>query len=406
MKIMLVSLFDVTPVDETRPMRYLSMANVFIENGCSVEYLSNTFRHATKKNRVSSSQIITSPNGLRTTYLKSASYRSNTSAKRFVSHLVFAFYLRKYVNSLSSSELPDVIVSAMPPLIVNLVLQKWSKGKGIKFILDVIDPWPDVLKKFIPQWLHIFLFPYSLMTKKIVSEASGITSISNEYINWAKSYHSNSAYLKSHVAYPSIDLKTYQDLLEKNNHIDIRKSSETLNIVYAGNFGKSYDLPCILAAAEWFNNNYPGKTRFLLAGLGFYETLVKEYAVRCQNIEYFGRVGYEQLLELYSNSHLGLAQYRHEATQTFTYKFFDYLGAGLPLLNSLKSETWGLIENEGLGFNNSPGDYLGLAKNIEKFFDKKLLESYSNKSLHYTEVHGNSTVVYAGYLSFIHTLEN
>lgn len=405
MKVFLVSLFDVTPVDKTRPMRYLSMAEVFIQHGLKVEYISNTFRHATKRPRVPSTQSVISGNGLKTTYLGSWHYKSNTSILRFISHSVYAIQLFKYLKSIDKDDIPDIIVSAMPPLFSNLVLQNWARRNNVKFYLDVIDPWPDVFLHFLPKRIRglakIMLTPHQLISKRLLDNATGVTTISKAYAEWAKSRSSKKEKLNTFIAYPSIDQEDYLQRLKSHDFIKYRAGSKTLNIVYAGNFGVSYDLPCILKAAKWFNDNYPGKTRFLLAGAGHYEPLVKRYVGEIPNVEYYGRVGFDKLMELYAQSHLGLAQYREIATQTFTYKFFDYMGSGLPLLNSLESETWQLIEDEQLGLNNKPGDFLKLAENIELFMNREFLNKHVQRVFDFTNSYGNSKVVYSEYLFFL-----
>ena len=148
----------------------------------------------------------------------------------------------------------------------------------------------------------------------------------------------------------------------------------------------------------------PGKTEFYIAGLGGQLELVKEYEAKYSNLKYVGRLDFEELMSLYSKCHLGLAQYAAGATQTVTYKLFDYLGSGLPILNSLDSEIWGMIEKNKLGLNNEVGNPFELAENIKFFMHADKLVKYSSNALRYTAKFGDNKKVYKDYVDFLKSL--
>jgi glycosyltransferase involved in cell wall biosynthesis len=401
MKIWIVSLYDPTEIDNTRPMRFLSLAHKSVELGHDVTYFSNTFRHATKKNRFETQTIINHTNTYRTIFVKSSPYKKNLSIGRLYSHFLYANNIIKCFNNLNTK--PDIIISALPPLLTNYKITKWSSKKNIPFVLDIIDPWPEVFTHFVPNYLKsllkLLLLPFSYQLKVILKKSLGVVSISNQYINWSKKYiFTNDK--KNAVFYPSIPFLEYQSIISKSN---ISKNNK-LKIIYAGNLGLSYDLPCILNAAKILEERYPGKTEFIVAGSGHFESAVRKYQENYSNLIYLGRIGYNDLLEQYANSDLGLAQYPTGATQSITYKFFDYLGAGLPILNSLQSEMAELTTKYKVGLNNNPGDFNQLANNIEFFFNQNNLISYKENSLNLTKEQGDNNKVYKLYTVFLENL--
>src|SRR5690606_3495881 len=181
-----------------------------------------------------------------------------------------------------------------------------------------------------------------------------------------------------------------------------QKDKNKIKIIYAGNLGIAYDIPCILEAVREINRRHPNKTEFIIAGVGHYKKLVEKFQNENKNLTYLGRIGYDDLLYHYALSDLGLAQYSKGATQSVTYKFFDYLGASLPILNSLQSEMAQIISDNRIGLNNEPSDSEMLVKNIEKFLnDPSLLKEFKSNALNFTKESGDNAVVYKKFSSFL-----
>jgi hypothetical protein len=397
-KIWILSLYEPTLVDNTRPMRYMSIADALNKNGVEVTYFSSTFRHANKHVRFEAQTEMFDEQGVKTVFIQSPGYTKNLSRARIKAHKVYTENLMKYFRESESK--PDLILSAFPPIDTPLEVSIWAKEKGIPFVFDIIDPWPDVILRVLPDKLKtfglFFIGNYNKKVKRLIQNANGIVAISNQYIDWVKTKQAGT--YKTAAFYPTVPFKEVQQKLSRIE----RKDSDKLRIIYAGNLGIAYDIPCILKAAEKLESDHPGKTHFAIAGVGDHEGLVKEYASRLGNIVYLGRIGYDDLLVQYANTDLGLAQYSKGATQSVTYKFFDYLSAGIPILNSLKSEMWELIDEKSIGANNLQGDYDTLAKNITSFHvDKNKFELYRSNALNFTAEKGDNEVVYKAFAEFL-----
>jgi len=394
MNIWIVSIFDTTRFDNTRPMRSEGIANSLLERGHKVTYISSNFRHSTKKYRTLVSNTIQNEENLKTIYLKTLSYSRNISFKRFYSHFAYALELRKFLKQ--KNDKPDVIVSALPPIFLNFILARWCKENSVKYYVDIIDPWPDVFLKFVPKkinYLAKYIFsPYKLFLRNILKNSSGYLAISNEYISWANSIRPNS---NSYCCYPAIDTQAYHEMIEAYK---IKKSKSVLNVVYAGSLGASYDIPTILKAAEILHSKFPEKIKFHIAGAGQYQSQIEQYIQNHTNLKFYGRLNYSDLLKLYAECHVGLSQYREGATQSVTYKLFDYLGAGLPIINSLQSEMKSIIEVEKVGKNNLPGDYNGLANHIIEFLEVDTLLEMQKNATEVANKFGNIKTVYTSFI--------
>ena len=82
-------------------------------------------------------------------------------------------------------------------------------------------------------------------------------------------------------------------------------------------------------------------------------------------------------------------------------KLFDYLSAGLPILNSLLTEMGDLIRDNLLGLNNEPGNEEELYQNIVKLIEHpELVSEYSENGVEFTKEYGDNSRVYLKMLSF------
>ena len=89
-----------------------------------------------------------------------------------------------------------------------------------------------------------------------------------------------------------------------------------------------------------------------IAGFGKFETLVREYAERCDNITFFGRTEYSQTLEIESESDIMLAIY-DPAVPNHSYaapnKFYEALMLGKPLVMCRGTGFSDLVEEQNFG---------------------------------------------------------
>ena len=403
MNIWLISAFDPTPIDNIRPMRFLGIAEAAINKNHKLTFFTSTFKHNTKQHRYKKNTNLLINDNYELVFINSSAYKKNISFKRMMAHLDFA---NKLLEAIKKREKPDAILISLPPLSTVDKICTWAKLNNIPVIVDIIDPWPDVFLKPLPKsfkWIgNLLLFPFHLKLKRSFKNCSGVTAISNQYIGWAMPYLNKNSLTA--VFYPAIQFKQLKEELMKLENT-IVKNTGKLRIIYAGSLASSYDIKTILNAAQILNKRYPFKTEFAIAGKGYQEEMVKEKTKMLPNVIYLGWLDQNQINKEYYLSDLGLAQHVKNATQSVTYKLFDYLGAGLPILNSLQSEMVNIIENNKVGLNNLPGDAEMLASNIESFLlDKELLKRYKRNALEYTANFGDSAIVYDKFVQFIETV--
>lgn len=400
MNIWLISIFEQTPVDNVFSTRFICIADAAIKRGHDVTFFASTFKHNTKNQRYSNTTIVPVNDKYRLVFIKSLGYKKNISAKRLYSHHVFSKHLLK---ELEKSNKPDVIFMAFPSISIAYEITKWAKQFHIPVIVDIIDPWPDIFRKNmkgIPLKLQdLILAPMIARVKSIFKKASAVTAISHQYINWARGYYPQLS--QTDCFYPAVQLKQVQNQLAVIGS-KVTKDISKFRIIYAGSLASSYDIPTILKAANILEDKYPGKTEFIIAGAGPHAVAVNEYAEKNTNLKYLGRLAKHDLMKEYFLSDLGLTQHIKGATQSVTYKLFDLLACGLPIMNSLESEMKDIILDNKVGLFNAPGDAVCLAANIEYCLTNKIeYEAMRQRAVELTARLGDADVVYENALGFI-----
>ncbi|WP_138429456.1 glycosyltransferase family 4 protein [Fodinibius saliphilus] len=399
MNIWTISLFDPTPYDNVGNLRFIQIANAAIKGGHQVTHFTSTFRHTSKKQRFNKDTTLPIEPGYSVEYIRSKGYKKNISIKRIFAHRDFA---QQLIDSLAGRHKPDIIFISMPPIVSAARVVEWASENDIPIVVDIIDPWPDSFIKDVPNALkplsRVFIQPFYNRVRGVFRNADAVTSISNGYLDWAKSQCKTIRQTK--CFYPAQDLEAIQSKIEDFKKTESR-NEEVLRIIYVGSLGSSYDIPAIVKASEIMDKKHPGQTEFIVAGVGPQSEIVEEYQKKLGNLQYLGWISDEELIRQYFLSDLGLIQHKNNFTQTVTYKLFSYLSAGLPILNSLQSEMADIISENNVGLNNMNGDYKKLVKNIEYFlYNRDQLQLYKQNAIALTKEKGDSNSVYGEMIAF------
>jgi glycosyltransferase involved in cell wall biosynthesis len=399
MNIWLISIFENTPIDDVFSSRFISIAQQALKRGHNVKFFSSTFHHKKRAQRFKKRTQIQYRDHYELIFVKSIAYKKAVSVGRLWSHYRFS---KKIIKELNRHPRPDVILLAFPPINLAFEVGRWAKLHKVPLIMDVIDPSPDDFDKAIPERINFMknflLAPFRYRLKKTLPNLSGLTALSNQYIKWANKYYHKIP--RSACLYPAADMDMIQGHLSKWQE-EVKKDYSNFAVIYAGSLASYYDIPCILNAAEILADRNPN-IKFKIAGTGFQKNLIESYCSKYNNLTYYGRLPREKLMKEYYLSDVGTIQHIEGATQSVTYKLFDLLSAGLPILNSLESETKDLIIDNKVGLHNAPGDADTLAKNIEFLYENRdILEKYKQNGLELAKKKGDTKQVYPRFVDFM-----
>ena len=310
-------------------------------------------------------------------------YKSNISVKRIWSHLVFAKRVNEYLHSLD--EKPAVVYCTMPTSSSAYVCAKYCKKHGVKFVIDVIDLWPDSLLPLVKgkAFIKALLFPWSYLTRYAYKSADVIMGESVKYANEAKRFNAKA---ELYPIYLGIDTKII-DKVKSDKPVFLDKPKDEIWIAYAGSLGVSYDFNALLDAVKSIHGRYKYKLWFVGDGVRHDEiaNYIREAGL---NAEITGFLSYEQLLGHLSYCDIAINIFRANTKVVYSYKFNDYVAMNCFVLNSLEGETADMVDKYQIGrnfnFTDKPlstvledtlqhwDEYKGWKLHHQKLIDEKL----------------------------------
>ena len=87
------------------------------------------------------------------------------------------------------------------------------------------------------------------------------------------------------------------------------------------------------------------------------------------NVIILGSLEFSELVVYYNVCDLGLSLYKDGSPVIIPVKIYDYLAAGLPIINSLRGELEHLLKENHAGVNYKSGDKFSLANTVLSLSD-------------------------------------
>jgi glycosyltransferase involved in cell wall biosynthesis len=364
-----------------RPMRAMNLSNALIAKGHQVVLWSSDFDHFSKKHRTGKTSTIQYSENLEIRVIASRGYKSHVGLSRLFDHAQLAFNLRK---ELKSQTPPDVAFVGYPPIETAWVMTNWLTKKKIKFLLDVKDAWPDVLLRAFPTKLQFFarvaLSPYFLISAHTFRNATGLSSVTQPFLDWClkKAKRSQSAAdIVAPLTAPELivsedELKTANRWLDELGITD----SEIVRGSFVGTINSAFNFEPILMAAK------STSVQFVIAGDGPFANALRSRIQDLPNVIMPGWISQTQSKALANRSTFMLAPVKalDDFSMSIPNKFYDAMAHGLPIFTSITGVAKDLIEKEGIGICYSDSDIGEFEASLKKlsFSDEAFLKMSNN----------------------------
>ena len=279
--------------------------------------------------------------------IRTLAYSKNVSAQRLLSHIIFAIKAAKTLKTLK----PDLVYMAVPPNSVTLFAMKVARKMKCKIIIDIVDLWPES-------------FPASPKIKSLLWPVLKI---------WRKFRDDRLIYADALM----FECGLYKDYLEretivhKNPHvIHLAKEGKnnpnpdflschnaTLNLCYLGSINLLMDIDLVVKVLKEVSQQRELMLHIIGVGdkKGYF--LAELSKAKIDFIDYGAIYDEVEKNKIMSFCDFGINLYRDNTMIGLTYKSIDYFAAGLPLINSIRSDTWHFVENDGVGINCNKDTY-------------------------------------------------
>lgn len=270
----------------------------------------------------------------------------------------------------------DVIYVWHPPLTVGVAAWIFAKLKGIPFVYDVQDIWPDfvVLSGMMKEGTIVRVlrrlekFVYSKATQLIVGTNTAKQNLLGKSVDT----------VKISVLPNWIDEELFEDLSETQRNAARKKLNweEKFVFLFAGNIGIVQGLETILGAAEILKHNQ--HIRFVFVGDGTDKARLTKLLVekKLENVEFLGRKPLEEMPELMSAADCLLVHLKDSGLSQYVIpsKIMAYLASGKTILIAMNGIAAELVLNAEAGFVCEPENPSKLADEMVKISALKELE--------------------------------
>ena len=341
-------------------MHYL--AGRFAENGFSTELITSDFQHWEKAHRTQETiRAAREQAGFAITFLHEPAYSRNVDPKRILSYRVLARNLKNYL----STRQYDAVYTLIPDNHVAAVAGEYAKSRGIPFIVDIEDLWPEAMRMVfdVPVVSDALFSYFTVNAKKAYSLADAVVGSSDSYRDEPKKYGIEVPLQKT--VYVGNDLAQFDKAVAENaGRID--KPEGDFWLIYAGTIGASYDLATLVRAADLIAEKGIGNIRTLILGDGPQRAELEALAASSKaDIRFTGFLPFEEMAAYLSRSDITVNSLVAKAAQSIVSKIGDYLAAGIPMINTgLDREFCEKVVSDGFGVNVKPEDPAALADAI------------------------------------------
>jgi glycosyltransferase involved in cell wall biosynthesis len=263
-----------------------------------------------------------------------------------------------------------IVLLTSPPFIACCLASWAARIRRIPYVFDVRDEYPEVFitsgllreKSILGRVLLALersVYNHALM---VCSVTEGICSRINDKLTSVKK--------KAVLLRNGFDADRFKPSTEKEN---------ILTIIFHGNIGKFQDPELILLLATKAQDaKIP--VQFKIIGWGNNDTALKKNIP--SNVEYMGMLDYENVPDVISKAHLGISCRSNDliSKNSFPVKLYEYIGVGIPMIVTPRSEAGNFVEKHAIGFQFDPEELDAILAKILLFTsDRQALQKLSSR---------------------------
>ena len=394
---------DVAMPGEKGLGRLYYFSELLSANGFDVDLITSDFQHWEKSYR-SEDRKSDARNAapFRVTFLHELAYTKNVEPKRILSYRLLAKNAAKY---LSANEY-DLVYALVPDNHLAAVAGRYAKKRGIPFVVDVEDLWPEAMRMVfdVPVVSDLLFSYFSIEAKKAYSMADAVVGSSDEYRDEPLKYGINVPVKKT--VYVGNDVSLF-DRSVGENASGIKKPEGEFWVTYAGTIGTSYDLFTFAEAAGILAAKGYDKIKYMILGDGPQREDLEAAAKKCgADVRFPGFLPFADMAVYLSQSDITLNSLVEKAPQSIVSKIGDYLAAGKPMINTgLNKEFCAKVEADGFGVNVRPGDAQALSEAILSLYESpETCNEMGRKARVIAETQFDRPKTYLGIIEMIRSL--
>ncbi|EGQ8500896.1 glycosyltransferase family 4 protein [Vibrio parahaemolyticus] len=285
--------------------------------------------------------------------------------------MIFVKFALKSIG-LAFTEKYDVLFATTTPLTAGIpgIFARWLRGKP--FVFEVRDLWPELPKEMGVIKNPVILGLMSLLEWASYRSAHRCIGLSPGIVDGIK----KRGVPKDKIAMVpnGCDLSIFTQPSEPWRPEGV--AQEDLMAVFTGTHGMANGLDAVLDAATELQSRGRNDIKLVLVGQGKLKPQLEAKAKEMQlnNVVFHPPVNKQKLAGLMASADVGmqvLANIPAFYYGTSPNKFFDYISAGLPVINNYPGWLAGMIEDSQCGFTVAPENPQAFANALEQAADNR-----------------------------------
>lgn len=284
---------------------------------------------------------------------------SQSFSQRTMAFIKFAYRSIK----ISLTHHYDAIFTTTTPLTAALpgIIARWVRRKP--FIFEVRDLWPELPKAMGVIKNPIVLSIMAVLEWLAYKSAHGHIGLAPGIVEGIKRHLQPNQYVA--LIPNGCDVSIFTRVSDQL-HISEIKNKDFV-AVFSGTHGKANGLHALLPVAQYLKQHQYHHIKILLVGQGQLkdELIRKAQQLSLDNLIFHDPVDKHTLAKIFQRADVGLqilANVPAFYEGTSPNKFFDYLSAGLPVINNYPGWVAGLINKNQCGITVEPDNSEALAK--------------------------------------------
>lgn len=375
MNIAVVNPFDPLPGEGFRPGRYATLCRHLAEAGHDVTWYTSTFWHEFKRPR--DAEVVCAAAdalGYRVVLGRAPGYRRNVSLARLRDHAVLARHLRQLWRE--GDHRPEVVLASLPPPGLVRAAADWADRVGARLVVDVQDLWPETFRRFWPPglgWLHPIVFAgVARAAREAYRRAAAVTAAARGYLEHARPFLAPGT--PAEVLHLGVDLAAFDAGVAPLETFDLAKPAGRKWVFLGGAIRSYIDVPGVAAMMAALRDRGRDDVELVVvAPSPSDEPLRQEVARRgVANVRFLGYRPYDQYASIAAVCDVAVLPQRPEALVFYPNRVFDYLAAGLPILNTAAGEVAEVLADHDAGLTCDAADPPAWADALERLLGRDL----------------------------------
>lgn len=334
-------------------------------------------------------------------------YNYASAQKSFLNKMLsyVSFPLSSTLSGLIAGEY-DIIFTLSPPLWLGLSAYLIGKTKGIPFVYNVQDLFPEAAVKLGALSNEYAINFFEKLERFVYTKAKCVPVICDFFRD---SIVSKGIPNHKVVVIPNWVDTDFIHPMEKNN--EFREENDIggkFVVLYSGTIGFSQPLEIVLECAKSMANN--PEILFVIVGTGVKKEQLQEQAkqMSLKNIKFFDSQPRSKLPVLLASADVSLVMLKTGiATVSLPSKIYGIMASGRPIIASLdkNSDAWNIIEEAQSGFWVEPENAGKLVETIEILYrNRELCVKYGANGRKYVVENNSRKKITAAYGQLLKSL--